>query len=190
MHIDALSRDDLLLSLILLLPASPSSTPSILQWGEDRRLDVFRGGILHLAVFWLLQGTWVWTVCLPATLSNAASPASDPPLGPAELLLLLLWLLAWVLEAVADPQKQSHRRRQAEGRGRGPNRDSEAPWCAEGVWRWSRHPNYFAEVSHLTERLHQIETIQRMLSLRVGRGALLPRFLLACGASAVSLSLR
>ncbi|KAI4326270.1 hypothetical protein MLD38_031599 [Melastoma candidum] len=39
----------------------------ILQWGEDRRFDEMRNNLGKLAVFWIIQAVWVWTVSLPVT---------------------------------------------------------------------------------------------------------------------------
>ncbi len=58
--------------------------------------------------------------------------------GPLQLLGLTIWLLAFLMEAVADIQK-SNFLSQARARG------LKKPVCNVGLWRYSRHPNYFAE---------------------------------------------
>lgn len=52
----------------------------------------------------------------------------------------MLFGLALPLETVADAQKFAFRSKQQK-----PGGDKTAV-CTEGVWRWSRHPNYFAEI--------------------------------------------
>ena len=58
-----------------------------------------------------------------------------PGLHPLELAGAALWVVAWVGESLADRQlKRFKARPQARGLA-----------CREGLWRWSRHPNYFFE---------------------------------------------
>ena len=49
---------------------------------------------------------------------------------------MVLWVLGFALEVVADRQKTAFRR-QSE------NRDQ---FIREGLWSWSRHPNYVGEI--------------------------------------------
>ncbi|MBB3182237.1 DUF1295 domain-containing protein [Variovorax sp. Sphag1AA] len=74
-------------------------------------------------------------LALPAIV-QAANPAS--PITPLELAAYGLWLAAFAFEFVADIQKARFgSRMRQEGR----KRES----CEEGLWRYSRHPNYFGE---------------------------------------------
>jgi steroid 5-alpha reductase family enzyme len=58
-------------------------------------------------------------------------------LGAVAIAGALVWAVSWVLESVADLQKDLFARRCAqEGRAR---------TCEVGLWRYSRHPNYFFE---------------------------------------------
>ena len=58
-----------------------------------------------------------------------------PGLHPLEWAAVALWLGAWCGEALADRQLRRFKAR-PEARGR---------TCREGLWRFSRHPNYFFE---------------------------------------------
>jgi len=58
-----------------------------------------------------------------------------PSLHPLEWVAALLWLAAWVGEAMADAQLRRFKAR-PEMAGR---------TCRDGLWRYSRHPNYFFE---------------------------------------------
>jgi len=58
-----------------------------------------------------------------------------PGLHPLEWAAAALWLGAWCGEALADRQLRRFKAR-SEARGR---------TCREGLWRFSRHPNYFFE---------------------------------------------
>ncbi|GLY51483.1 DUF1295 domain-containing protein [Lentzea sp. NBRC 102530] len=59
--------------------------------------------------------------------------AGDPqrPLSFWSVLALTLWVASFVLESVADKQKQQFAARGSRGT------------CDTGLWRYSRHPNYF-----------------------------------------------
>jgi steroid 5-alpha reductase family enzyme len=94
------------------------------QWGEafPRRLLLF------------LQVQALVALVLVAALRLAATnPAPFP--GPADFLALVIASVAIVGESLADAQLQNFRRRQ---------NDAKAI-CETGLWRWSRHPNYFFE---------------------------------------------
>lgn len=58
-----------------------------------------------------------------------------PRLHALELAGAILWLLALAGEAVADAQLAAFKRNQA----------NQGKVCAVGLWRYSRHPNYFFE---------------------------------------------
>jgi steroid 5-alpha reductase family enzyme len=106
----------------------------ILQWGEDRRFDEQRGNIVRLIIFWTLQAVWVWTVSLPLTLVNASDGGGS--LKPADVIGWTMWVFGFLIEAAADQQKLSFKN-SPENRGK---------WCDVGVWKYSRHPNYFGEM--------------------------------------------
>ncbi|KAI4329999.1 hypothetical protein MLD38_028314 [Melastoma candidum] len=106
----------------------------ILQWGEDRRFDEMRTNLGKLAVFWIFQAVWVWTVSLPVTVVNASS--KDPSLEAVDVIGWILWVIGFLAEAIADQQKLSFKNAE-ENRGK---------WCNVGLWRYSRHPNYFGEI--------------------------------------------
>lgn len=108
----------------------------ILKWGEDKRFDDTRDSLPKLVVFWTLQALWVWTVSLSVTLVNADANgiAGSVGLGAADYVGWALFGVGLTLEAVADQQKLTFKA--------APNAKA---WCDVGVWRWSRHPNYFGE---------------------------------------------
>ena len=45
-----------------------------------------------------------------------------------------LWLLGFTIECIADKQKSQFRAHNKDG------------FISEGLWAWSRHPNYFGEI--------------------------------------------
>lgn len=106
-----------------------------LRSGEDRRYAAMREArgarfpyVSLFTVFWL-QALLLWLVSAPLF---AAVTGSDP-LGPWDVTGGLVFLVGLTLEAVADRQLESFKAR-PENRGR---------VLDEGLWRYSRHPNYF-----------------------------------------------
>jgi steroid 5-alpha reductase family enzyme len=97
------------------------------DWGAqaDRRMLVF---FLMQAVFALLLSLGMWTVAWQST--------PVPALRTAAALLLAAVAIGG--EALADQQLERFRSL-PENRGR---------VCRQGLWGWSRHPNYFFECLH------------------------------------------
>lgn len=78
-----------------------------------------------------LQGLLAWIVSAPL----AAATASQDPLGPLDWLGFALVASGTVFETVADAQLARFRRDPA----------SAGQVLDRGLWRFSRHPNYFGE---------------------------------------------
>lgn len=95
------------------------------QWG---RFFLLRS---YLQVF-LLQGALAYLVALAVVRINLTTP---PGLNWLDALGAAVWLKGFLWEAVADWQLLRHQRDPAR---RGSVLDS-------GLWRYSRHPNYFGE---------------------------------------------
>lgn len=106
----------------------------ILQWGEDRRFDEMRDNLGKLAVFWIFQAVWVWTVSLPVTIVNASN--RDPSIQAVDIIGWIMWSIGFSFEASADQQKLAFKNH-PENRGK---------WCNVGLWKLTRHPNYFGEI--------------------------------------------
>ncbi|KAH9314759.1 hypothetical protein KI387_023386, partial [Taxus chinensis] len=106
----------------------------ILQWGEDRRMDKMRNNLMMLAVFWSLQALWAWTVSLPVTLANASN--RNPSIRAQDIIGWSMYLAGLLIEAISDQQKLQFKK-ESTNKGR---------WCNIGLWKWSRHPNYFGEI--------------------------------------------
>ena len=104
---------------------------------EDPRYGVLRQQFPRriwtvLFGFYQLQAGLTLLLILPFWLVLTQGPAEWHPLHG---LALLVWVVAWVGEAVADFQLTRFRA-DATNRGR---------TCRAGLWRFSRHPNYFFE---------------------------------------------
>lgn len=95
-----------------------------------------------MAVFYILQILWVWTVSLPVTLLNspAASPSANagnnPPFGGRDIAGVVLWAIGFFCETIADFHKFAWRL----------SKKPKSQFIHTGLWQWSRAPNYFGEI--------------------------------------------
>lgn len=104
---------------------------------EDHRYQAIRRN--NQPRFWLkslyivfgLQAVLAWLVSLPAV----AAAASPTPLGWMDFVAVLLWSAGLFFEAVGDWQLAQFQRR----------RESAGEVMDQGLWRYTRHPNYFGE---------------------------------------------
>jgi steroid 5-alpha reductase family enzyme len=106
----------------------------ILRIKVDHRFDEMRDEPLRFARFWLLQAISVAVIMLPV--SYLLSRDSAPDVGLWAIAGAGIWLVGLGIEAVADAQKSAFK-------GKPENRDR---FIASGLWRYSRHPNYFGEM--------------------------------------------
>lgn len=96
------------------------------NWGRRQLLGAY------LQVF-LLQGLLMLVISLPVI---AVLRVGGPPPGALDLFGTLLWIAGYAFEAVGDRQ---FARFLADESNRGRIMD-------RGLWRYTRHPNYFGEV--------------------------------------------
>jgi len=106
----------------------------ILRIKVDHRFDGIREQPLRFARFWLLQAITVAVVMLPV--SYLLDRDAPPGIGVWSIAGAAVWLAGLLVEAVADAQKAAFKAKD-ENRGR---------FVASGLWRYSRHPNYFGEM--------------------------------------------
>ncbi len=101
----------------------------------DHRFDDKRTNVIKFGSFWALQAITVAVVMLPVY-GLVTSDGNNVP--PAGLLVLagILYLIGLTIETIADAQKFAYKKTAA-GKGR---------WMESGIWRYSRHPNYFGEM--------------------------------------------
>lgn len=106
--------------------------------GEDRRYATMR--LNHGSSWWwwsafqvfLLQGVLICIVSMPLQMTIAATPAEPSALFYVGVAIAAAGIL---IEALADWQLTAFRRASA-------NSDKVMD---RGLWRWSRHPNYFGD---------------------------------------------
>lgn len=113
----------------------------IIKIGEDKRFDDKRENCLAFAGFWTFQAVWVFTVSLPVIFVNAPSSATklnpDNDWTPQDIVGAIFFVVGLLCEAFADIQKFNFRN--------DPN--NKGKWCDIGLWKYTRHPNYFGEIT-------------------------------------------
>lgn len=101
--------------------------------GKDKRFDERREKFWSFATFWLLQGVTVWVVLLPSNLFFGNDVESLPTVA---YLGSLIWLIGLIIEALSDKQKYDFIN----------DPKNKGKWVNTGLWKYSRHPNYFGEI--------------------------------------------
>lgn len=105
--------------------------------GRYARLRAGWGARADFNMFWFFQ----FQVVMALLLSVGFWVIATSPVTPAFwqiALALVIWLVSVAGEGIADRQLQRHRE-QPGNRGK---------VCRSGLWRYSRHPNYFFECLH------------------------------------------
>lgn len=106
----------------------------IIKIGKDARFDDKRGNFINFLQFWVLQATTVWLVMLPFSV-YITSPSDDGALS-FTLLGIVLFSLGLLIESISDVQKFRYRSIP----------ENNSHWVDFGLWKYSRHPNYFGEM--------------------------------------------
>ena len=106
--------------------------------GEDYRYQAMRRHWgprfwwVSLFTVFALQGVLMWTVSIGVQLGQVPD---TPGLGPLAALGVLVWIVGITFEAVGDAQL---------ARFKG-NPDNRGKVMDQGLWRYTRHPNYFGD---------------------------------------------
>jgi steroid 5-alpha reductase family enzyme len=107
--------------------------------GEDPRYEALLGGTLdHVGVrrairmVFAVQGGALWFVALPVVMAGTQATQW----WPVVVVGAAVWLLGLVFEAVGDAQLTAYRKLPA---------DRKPPVMQTGLWRYTRHPNYFGD---------------------------------------------
>lgn len=104
----------------------------VLKVGKDSRFDGIRENFVKFSKFWVGQALTAWVLMLPVTIGLYRG-------GNVDALVFIgvaIWLTGLTVEALADYQKFRFNL----------NKNNAGKWIHEGVWKYSRHPNYFGEM--------------------------------------------
>lgn len=103
--------------------------------GTDSRFEKIKVNPARFLVAWTLQGLWVVLTASAALVAITAQTRA-----PEDTFLwigLAVWLFGFVWETVADAQKSAFKN----------DPENKGKFINTGLWRWSRHPNYFGEIT-------------------------------------------
>ena len=103
----------------------------VVRNGRDSRFDGMRESFSRFAKFWLNQAIVAWALMIPASIAFSTNKSSS--LNYIALLGVIVWIIGLIIESTADIQKFNFRL--------DPNNVNK--WIDTGIWRYSRHPNYF-----------------------------------------------
>lgn len=103
--------------------------------GIDTRFNKIRANPLRLFETWTLQGLWVSLTALAAW--TAITSADEAPFGILTIIGLIVWIVGFAIEVRADGEKSEFKKDPA----------NHGRFISTGIWAWSRHPNYFGEIT-------------------------------------------
>ena len=98
---------------------------------RDKRFDGIRENFWRFLKFWVLQGLAVWVILIPSFFKINSGAGRFCIIG------LLIWLIGLLTETIADLQKYKFIG----------NRKNKGKFIDVGLWKYSRHPNYFGEIT-------------------------------------------
>jgi len=107
----------------------------ILAAGADSRFESILRDPFEFLSTWTLQGLWAFLTSAAAL--GAITAADATALSWPVAVGVAIWLAGMAIEATADRQKRAFRA--------DPANDGE--FITSGLWAWSRHPNYFGELT-------------------------------------------
>lgn len=132
-------RGALVLTLVTIWSLRLSVYITSRNWGEpeDYRYQTIRANnepgfaFKSLYIVFGLQGVLAWFVAMPLL----PAITSDVPLNALDLAAALLWITGFVFEAGGDYQLATFKA----------NKESRGRVLNTGLWRYTRHPNYFGD---------------------------------------------
>ncbi|MDH4055861.1 MAG: DUF1295 domain-containing protein [Gammaproteobacteria bacterium] len=133
------AKGQLVLALVAIWSLRLSIYITARNWGqpEDYRYQTIRANnepgftFKSLYIVFGLQGALAWLVAMPLLPAIAA----DAPLTGVDIFAIALWVLGFIFEAAGDYQLARFKSQRGN---RGKVLDT-------GLWRYTRHPNYFGE---------------------------------------------
>ena len=108
---------------------------------EDFRYAQFRkdwGEKVNVKMFWFFQFQNIFTLMLSASAFIVVAYRPDAAAWWAVALAIVIWFVSVIGEGIADAQMERFRTNPA----------NKGKVCRDGLWRYSRHPNYFFETVH------------------------------------------
>jgi len=101
--------------------------------GGDSRFDEVKGNFFVFLFYWIFQAGWVFAISLPVIFVNSSDLPSQ--FSSFDYVAIIGFGLGVIVEVSADIQKSVWVKAGRHG-----------DFCQVGVWKYSRHPNYFGEI--------------------------------------------
>ena len=105
--------------------------------GRDNRFNVMKTKFWWFLFTWTLGGLWVFVTMCAGLAAITSGKNVDLFSHPLDIIGLSLWIIGFITEVIADNQKSRFRSKPE-------NADN---FINEGLWKRSRHPNYFGEIT-------------------------------------------
>ena len=107
----------------------------IKEAGEDKRFRDIKPSPTRFFMTWTLQGTWV-SICSACAIT-AISTTEGIIINTLFIIGAVTFMSGFLIEVIADIQKTKFRSIS----------DNKEKFITSGLWSYSRHPNYFGEIS-------------------------------------------
>lgn len=108
-------------------PEDPRYTTMRAGWGQHYLLKSY-------VMVFLIQGVALFVIAFPLFIVNSSNTQAD--LSTLDLIGIFIWLIGFCCETIADWQLYRFLS----------NPLNKGKILASGIWRYSRHPNYFGEI--------------------------------------------
>ena len=102
--------------------------------GEDGRFTTIKKDFLVFFLTWNLQGLWVLFTLFGAL--TILTSNNNQNLGILDIIGVLIWVIGFLIEVVSDRQKSEFKSHES----------NSGKFIQSGLWKYSRHPNYFGEI--------------------------------------------
>lgn len=103
--------------------------------GHDGRFDKIKTNFGQLLMTWTIQGMWVSLTAIAAWTAITTETTAD--FGVVGIVGVVVWVIGFAIEVRADTEKSAFKADPA----------NEGRFISSGIWAWSRHPNYFGEIT-------------------------------------------
>ena len=102
--------------------------------GEDSRFTIIKKDFSVFFLTWNLQGLWVLFTLFGAL--TILTSNNNQNFGILDIIGILIWIIGFVIEVVSDRQKSEFKSHES----------NDGKFIQSGLWKYSRHPNYFGEI--------------------------------------------
>lgn len=116
--------------------------------GKDSRFDKIKNIFVEFLFLWTIQGLWVFFCGLPVFLINRKQEQMAEMGTGYDYLGLSIYCIGLFIEWKADDQKylfKLEKMKEKRGGKKSPSSLS-SDFINRGLWKYSRHPNYFGEM--------------------------------------------